>query len=142
MRTSPITRLTLRWLDSADDAVASATARELVDHLGVAGNTQDQINYWVSYAPEMSAGPGETLAEVIEGADVFLGLSAPGVLTAEMLTQMATRPLILALANPTPEVMPGVARKARPDAIICTGRSDYPNWKNTLEKNILNLNCR
>ena len=60
------------------------------------------------------------------GADVFLGLSAAGVLNAELLKDMAPKPLILALANPTPEIMPDMARAARPDAMICTGRSDFP----------------
>jgi malate dehydrogenase (oxaloacetate-decarboxylating)(NADP+) len=73
-----------------------------------------------------------TLAEAIEGADVFLGLSAAGVLKPEMLARMAERPLIMALANPVPEIMPDVALKARPDALICTGRSDYPNQVNNV----------
>src|SRR5450756_1544745 len=68
-----------------------------------------------------------TLGEVIEGADIFLGVSAPGVLKPEMAKRMAERPLIMALANPTPEIMPEEALQARPDALICTGRSDYPN---------------
>ncbi|BBK30247.1 malate dehydrogenase (oxaloacetate-decarboxylating)(NADP+) [Stella humosa] len=76
--------------------------------------------------------PARRLAEVIGGADVFLGLSAPGVLTAEMVSGMAPRPLIFALANPVPEIMPEVARAARPDAIIATGRSDYPNQVNNV----------
>jgi malate dehydrogenase (oxaloacetate-decarboxylating)(NADP+) len=73
-----------------------------------------------------------TLAEAIEGADVFLGLSAGGVLKPEFLAKMAERPLILALANPTPEIMPDLARAARPDAMICTGRSDIPNQVNNV----------
>jgi malate dehydrogenase (oxaloacetate-decarboxylating)(NADP+) len=73
-----------------------------------------------------------TLTEVIEGADVFLGLSAGNVLKPEMLTHMKARPLILALANPTPEILPEVAKAARPDAIIATGRSDYPNQVNNV----------
>jgi malate dehydrogenase (oxaloacetate-decarboxylating)(NADP+) len=73
-----------------------------------------------------------TLAEVIEGADVFLGLSAGGVLKPEMVKRMAGRPLILALANPNPEIHPGEAREARPDAVIATGRSDYPNQVNNV----------
>jgi malate dehydrogenase (oxaloacetate-decarboxylating)(NADP+) len=73
-----------------------------------------------------------TLAEVIAGADVFLGLSGPNVLTPEMLKTMADGPLIMALANPTPEIMPDVAREARPDAMICTGRSDFPNQVNNV----------
>jgi malate dehydrogenase (oxaloacetate-decarboxylating)(NADP+) len=73
-----------------------------------------------------------TLADVIRGADVFLGLSAPGVLTADMVKGMAERPLIFALANPTPEIMPEEAKAVRPDAIIATGRSDYPNQVNNV----------
>ncbi|MDQ0510192.1 NADP-dependent malic enzyme [Ancylobacter amanitiformis] len=73
-----------------------------------------------------------TLAEVIAGADIFIGLSAGGVLKPEMLKAMADRPLIMALANPTPEIMPELAREARPDAMICTGRSDFPNQVNNV----------
>jgi malate dehydrogenase (oxaloacetate-decarboxylating)(NADP+) len=73
-----------------------------------------------------------TLADVIGGADIFLGLSAPRVLKPEMAARMAERPLILALANPVPEIMPEDARQARPDAMICTGRSDYPNQVNNV----------
>ncbi|WP_377289026.1 NADP-dependent malic enzyme [Rhizobium sp. SG2393] len=73
-----------------------------------------------------------TLAESIGGADVFLGLSAAGVLKPELLVQMAERPLIMALANPNPEIMPELARAARPDAMICTGRSDFPNQVNNV----------
>ena len=73
-----------------------------------------------------------TLADAIAGADIFLGLSGPGVLTGAMVKTMAARPLILALANPTPEIMPEEARAARPDAIIATGRSDYPNQVNNV----------
>jgi malate dehydrogenase (oxaloacetate-decarboxylating)(NADP+) len=71
-----------------------------------------------------------TLDEVIGGADVFLGLSAGDVLKPDMVRRMADRPLIFALANPTPEILPEVARAARPDAILATGRSDYPNQVN------------
>ena len=73
-----------------------------------------------------------TLGEVMEGADVFLGLSAGGVLKPEMVKRMAARPLILALANPEPEIRPEEARKAKPDAVIATGRSDYPNQVNNV----------
>ncbi len=69
---------------------------------------------------------------MIAGADVFLGLSAPGVLKPEMVKAMAEKPLILALANPTPEIMPEEARAVRPDAVIATGRSDYPNQVNNV----------
>jgi malate dehydrogenase (oxaloacetate-decarboxylating)(NADP+) len=71
-----------------------------------------------------------TLAEIVAGADVFLGLSAAGILKPEMVASMADRPIILALANPTPEIMPEEAKQVRPDCIIATGRSDYPNQVN------------
>ncbi|TFV49867.1 NADP-dependent malic enzyme [Bradyrhizobium niftali] len=73
-----------------------------------------------------------TLADVIGSADIFIGLSAPGVLKPEMCKAMGDKPLIMALANPTPEIMPEEARKVRPDAMICTGRSDYPNQVNNV----------
>src|ERR1041384_280448 len=73
-----------------------------------------------------------TLAEVIDGADIFVGLSAPGVLKPEMVKRMADKPLIMALANPMPEISPEEAYAARPDAMICTGRSDYPNQVNNV----------
>ncbi len=73
-----------------------------------------------------------TLAEVIDGADVFLGLSAGGVLKPDMVKRMVKKPLILALANPNPEIDPEEARKAAPNAMICTGRSDYPNQVNNV----------
>ena len=71
-----------------------------------------------------------TLDDIIDGADIFLGLSAGGVLKPDMVAKMAAKPIILALANPYPEIMPEDARKVRPDAIIATGRSDYPNQVN------------
>ena len=73
-----------------------------------------------------------TLADAVRGADVFLGCSVPGVLTAEMVKTMAERPVILALANPEPEIRPEVAKAARPDCIVATGRSDYPNQVNNV----------
>ncbi|CCJ99101.1 NADP-dependent malic enzyme [Cronobacter malonaticus 507] len=73
-----------------------------------------------------------TLGEVIEGADIFLGCSGPKVMTQEMVKKMADSPLILALANPEPEIMPPLAKEVRPDAIICTGRSDFPNQVNNV----------
>ena len=73
-----------------------------------------------------------TLAEIIEGADVFLGLSAAGVLKPEMVSRMGPRPLVFALANPTPEIMPEEVKAVRPDAIIATGRTDYPNQVNNV----------
>lgn len=73
-----------------------------------------------------------TLADIIPGADIFLGLSAGGVLKPEMVAAMAERPLILALANPTPEVLPEVVASVRSDAVMATGRSDYPNQVNNV----------
>ena len=73
-----------------------------------------------------------TLEQAIVGADLFLGLSAAGVLKPEWLARMAPRPIIMALANPNPEIMPDLARAARPDAIIATGRSDFPNQVNNV----------
>jgi len=73
-----------------------------------------------------------TLADAVNGADVFLGCSAPGVLTAEMVKTMARQPIILALANPEPEIRPELAKAVRPDCIIATGRSDYPNQVNNV----------
>ncbi|MFP8833238.1 NADP-dependent malic enzyme [Hydrogenophaga sp. XSHU_21] len=73
-----------------------------------------------------------TLADAVNGADVFLGCSAPGVLTAEMVKTMADKPIILALANPEPEIRPELAKAVRPDCIIATGRSDYPNQVNNV----------
>ncbi len=74
----------------------------------------------------------KTLADVVAGADVFLGCSAPGVLTPEMVKTMGTQPIILALANPEPEIRPELAKQVRPDCIIATGRSDYPNQVNNV----------
>jgi len=91
------------------------------------GRVEEMDDNKARYAVQTSA---RTLAEVIAGADVFLGLSAGGVLKPEMVKQMGNRPLIFALANPTPEILPDVAKTARPDAILATGRSDYPNQVN------------
>jgi malate dehydrogenase (oxaloacetate-decarboxylating)(NADP+) len=91
------------------------------------GRAEEMDDNKVRYAVATEA---RTLAEVIIAADVFLGLSAGGVLTPEMVKQMAARPLIFALANPNPEILPEQAHAARPDAIMATGRSDYPNQVN------------
>ncbi|WP_372619513.1 NADP-dependent malic enzyme [Falsiroseomonas sp.] len=82
-----------------------------------------------AYAQDTAA---RTLEEVLEGADVFLGLSAPRVLKPEWLHKLARKPLVLALANPEPEILPEAVRAARPDAIVATGRSDYPNQVNNV----------
>ncbi|HLB14450.1 MAG TPA: NADP-dependent malic enzyme [Burkholderiales bacterium] len=81
------------------------------------------------YARQTSA---RRLGDIIDGADIFLGLSAGGVLKPEMAKRMAKQPLILALANPEPEILPDLAKQVRPDAIIATGRSDYPNQVNNV----------
>jgi malate dehydrogenase (oxaloacetate-decarboxylating)(NADP+) len=103
----------------------------VVDIEGVvyAGRTTLMDPYKARFAQETSA---RTLAEAIAGADVFLGLSAPRLVSQAMVRSMAERPLILALANPVPEIDPEEARAARPDAIIATGRSDYPNQVNNV----------
>jgi malate dehydrogenase (oxaloacetate-decarboxylating)(NADP+) len=76
--------------------------------------------------------PARTLADIVRGADVFLGCSTAGVLTGDMVKTMADRPVILALANPEPEIRPEAAKAARPDCIVATGRSDYPNQVNNV----------
>jgi len=93
------------------------------------GRTKLMDEHKVVYAQKTSA---RTLAEVLAGADVFLGLSAARVLKPEWLATMAPKPLILALANPEPEIMPDLAKAARPDAVIATGRSDFPNQVNNV----------
>ncbi|MCC0027339.1 MAG: NADP-dependent malic enzyme [Zhengella sp.] len=103
----------------------------ITDRHGVAfRGRHEEMDRWKE--PYCKDTPMRTLAQVIPGADVFLGLSAAGVLKPEYLEDMAERPLIMALANPTPEIMPDVARAARPDAMICTGRSDFPNQVNNV----------
>ena len=103
----------------------------LCDHLGVVfkGRNEDMTAQKEEYAAATKA---RTLAEAIPGADIFLGLSAPRVLTQDMVRSMAPRPFILALANPEPEILPSLAREAAPDAIIATGRSDFPNQVNNV----------
>ena len=82
-----------------------------------------------NYARQTEA---RTLSDAIEGADIFLGLSAAGVLKPEMVARMAKQPIVFALANPTPEIMPELARAARPDVIMATGRADFPNQVNNV----------
>jgi malate dehydrogenase (oxaloacetate-decarboxylating)(NADP+) len=100
-----------------------------LDGLVFKGRTTLMDRWKAVYAQETTL---RTLAEVIPDADVFLGLSAAGVLKPEMLKQMGAFPLVMALANPNPEITPEDAYAARPDAMICTGRSDYPNQVNNV----------
>jgi len=93
------------------------------------GRTEQMDEFKARYARPTNH---RTLGDAISGADVFLGLSAANVLKPEMVEKMGPKPLILALANPTPEILPEVAKKARPDAILATGRSDYPNQVNNV----------
>ncbi|MDN5842987.1 MAG: NADP-dependent malic enzyme [Alcaligenaceae bacterium] len=103
----------------------------VVDSRGVIwkGRDENMEPNKARYAQETDA---RTLSDVCRDADVFLGCSAPGVLTPEMLQTMADRPLILALANPDPEIRPELAKQTRPDCVIATGRSDYPNQVNNV----------
>ncbi|MCL6284054.1 NADP-dependent malic enzyme [Ruegeria sp. 2012CJ41-6] len=93
------------------------------------GRTEDMNPHKAAYAQDSDL---RTLNEVIDGADLFLGLSGPNVLKPEMVARMADRPIIFALANPTPEILPQAAREVAPDAIIATGRSDFPNQVNNV----------
>ena len=113
-------------------ALGLAPARIFVaDIAGVVyrGRTEWMDPNKARYARDTAA---RSLGEIIEGADILLGLSAGGVVGQEMVARMAPRPLILALANPEPEIRPELARAARPDCVIATGRSDYPNQVNNV----------
>ncbi len=101
------------------------------DRAGViyTGRTDDLDEFKARYAVETDA---RTLADAIVGADIFLGLSAAGALKPEMVEKMAEKPMIMALANPTPEILPEEALAVRPDAVLATGRSDYPNQVNNV----------
>ena len=103
----------------------------LTDIRGVvyAGRDPDMPENMARYARRTDA---RTLADVIEGADIFMGLSAPRVFNPDWLPKLGPRPVILALANPDPEIMPELVRAARPDAIVASGRSDYPNQVNNV----------
>ena len=117
-----------------DLLVASGLKKENIsvfDSKGLVAQNRDSIDDSKRrYASPLDA--STTMAQVIAGADVFLGLSKPNVLSVEMLKTMGPHPLILALANPTPEIWPPEAKKARPDCIIGTGRSDFPNQVNNV----------
>jgi len=123
---------------------AAIACLDLLVHLGVRRENIYVVDsrgvIWEGRDAEMEANKrryaqkteARTLADVVAGADVFLGCSTAGVLTADMVESMARQPLILALANPEPEIRPEVAKAARPDCIIATGRSDYPNQVNNV----------
>ncbi|MBF0471048.1 MAG: hypothetical protein HQL48_06695 [Gammaproteobacteria bacterium] len=132
-----------RLVVSGAGAAALACTRQLIK-LGVAaenvivcdgggviyeGRTERMNPYKEQFAAETKL---RTLQQALEGADIFLGLSVAGILQPQWLTTMAPDPMILALANPVPEIMPELARQVRPDAIISTGRSDYPNQVNNV----------
>ena len=102
----------------------------MLDRTGVIYQGREGVNQWQS--AHAVATDRRTLADALEGADVFMGLSAAGALPAELLNHMALKPFIFAMANPDPEITPPEARAARPDAIIATGRSDYPNQVNNV----------
>jgi malate dehydrogenase (oxaloacetate-decarboxylating)(NADP+) len=103
----------------------------LIDRIGVVykGRKEEMDPAKERYAIKTDA---RTLDDVIDGADLFLGLSAPGVLTKDMVKRMADKPIIMALANPEPEISPDDVKSVRSDAIIATGRSDYPNQVNNV----------
>ncbi|KEP70275.1 NADP-dependent malic enzyme [Thioclava sp. BHET1] len=100
-----------------------------IDGLVYKGRESEMTPQKAEYAQDSDL---RTLDDVIDGADLFLGLSGPGVLKPEMVAKMADKPIIFALANPTPEILPEVAREVAPDAIIATGRSDFPNQVNNV----------
>ena len=104
------------WLCDLDGLVYRGREEEM---------TPQKAEYAQGYSPA-------SLSDVIEGADLFLGLSGPGVLTREMVARMADRPVVFALANPSPEITPDDVRAVKPDAIIATGRSDFPNQVNNV----------
>ncbi|MEM7506444.1 MAG: NADP-dependent malic enzyme [Pseudomonadota bacterium] len=104
----------------------------MIDREGLCHDGRDDLDETKKRFSQPDQGKTVQLGDVIHDADMFLGVSAPGILTPEMVKQMAKDPIIMALANPTPEIFPDVAQEARPDAILATGRSDYPNQVNNV----------
>lgn len=120
----------LACLDQLVSLGASLDNILVCDRNGIVTRDRDNLDQFKSrFARDVAPGG---LEQAIEGADLFLGLSGPGTLKPEWAAKMAKDPLIMALANPTPEILPEEARKVRPDAIIATGRSDYPNQVNNV----------
>jgi malate dehydrogenase (oxaloacetate-decarboxylating)(NADP+) len=132
----------VRVVFSGAGAAAQATAEHYVrlgvkrehivmtDQKGVIHTERDDLD---QYKRRFAANTkSRTLAEALKDADVFVGLSVGGIVTGDMLKPMAKKPIVFALANPTPEIMPDEARQARPDAIVATGRSDFPNQVNNV----------
>jgi len=118
---------------TAEHYVRLGVVREnivMCDHKGVIYKSREGLDEFKQrFALETKA---RTLADALQGADVFVGLSVAGIVTGDMLQGMAKQPVIFALANPTPEIMPDEAKQARPDAIVATGRSDFPNQVNNV----------
>jgi malate dehydrogenase (oxaloacetate-decarboxylating)(NADP+) len=132
----------IRVVFSGAGAAAIATAEHYVklgvkrehivmcDHTGVIHTGRKDLDqYKRRFASDTKA---RVITEALKGADVFVGLSVGGIITGAMLEGMAKKPIVFALANPTPEIMPDEAKKARPDAIVATGRSDFPNQVNNV----------
>jgi malate dehydrogenase (oxaloacetate-decarboxylating)(NADP+) len=121
-------------ISTAEHYVRLGVTREnilLIDRQGVvyAGRPGELDPYKAKFAAQTKA---RTIADALEGADVFVGLSVAGCVTGEMIAKMADRPIVFALANPEPEILPEAIRAVRSDAIIATGRSDYPNQVNNV----------
>ena len=121
-------------ISTAEHYVRLGVTREnivLIDRQGViyAGRPGEMDPYKAKFAGHSKA---RSIADALAGADVFVGLSVAGAVTGEMIAAMADRPIVFALANPEPEILPEAVRAARPDAVIATGRSDYPNQVNNV----------
>jgi len=137
----PIADVRVVFSGAGAAAIATATHYErlgvrhenivMCDRAGViyAGRDTDMDPYKARFANHTTA---RTVADALAGADVFVGLSVAGAVSGEMIARMAERPIVFALANPVPEILPDEVRRARPDAIVATGRSDYPNQVNNV----------
>ena len=137
----PIDQVRVVFSGAGAAAIATATHYErlgvrhenivMCDRAGViyTGRTDDMDSYKARFASATSA---RTVSEALDGADVLVGLSVAGAITAQMIKRMASQPIIFALANPVPEILPDEVRSVRSDAIVATGRSDYPNQVNNV----------